>query len=195
MAMDATASGGVRMNAADNSFWLSTFEEHSSSVLAFLTSRVGRRDLAEDLLQETFVRVMRRGKKLTDTTRIRSYLFTTAIHLVFDQARRKRPSLFSEMSTGESAPFEEVVDGGAPSPEEVADLHWFEKRLDNVVQTLRPAHRAAFESAVLRQQPYAEVAREHGWTIEQVKTNVHRARKKVIAQLREHLRPETRMES
>ena len=31
--------------------------------------------------------------------------------------------------------------------------------------------------------PYSDVARERGWTVAQVKTNVHRARKQVMTAL------------
>jgi RNA polymerase sigma-70 factor (ECF subfamily) len=174
----------TQMALADNSFWFNTFEEHGTSILAFLTSRVGRRDVAEDLLQETFVRAMRRGDGLADVSRIRSYLFTTAHHLVLDRARRKRPALFSEVSRGDSAPFGEIEDVETPLPDAVTDLRLFEDRLRRIVDSLPPDHATAFRAVVLGQRPYAEVAAEQGWTLERVKTNVHRARKKVIARLR-----------
>ena len=175
------------MTVTDSAFWLDTYQEHSSSVLAFVTSRVGRRDVAEDLLQETFVRVMRRGKKLTDTSKIRGYLFTTAHHLMLDRVRKKKPTLFSEMS--QEGSFHDVPDPEAESPQAATDLRWFGERLNQVVEALRPAHRIAFRSAVLEERPYADIASEQGWSLEQVKTNVHRARKQVIAELRDLLRP------
>ena len=186
-AMKRRKRAGSSMTVSDNTFWLNTYEEHGSSVLAFLTSRVGRRDVAEDLLQETFVRVMRRGKKLTDTGKIRGYLFTTAHHLILDRLRKKKPTLFSEIS--EEGSFQDVPDPGAESPQTATDLRWFGERLNHVVEALRPAHRVAFRSAVLEERPYAEVAAAQGWSLEQVKTNVHRARKQVIAELRDLLCP------
>lgn len=66
------------MTRNDDDFWMNTFEEHGSSILAFLTSRLGQRDLAEDLRQETFIRAMRGGGRLSEGGNVRSYLFTTA---------------------------------------------------------------------------------------------------------------------
>jgi RNA polymerase sigma-70 factor (ECF subfamily) len=177
------------MTATDNTFWFDTFQEHSSSVLAFLTSRVGRRDLAEDLLQETFVRAMRKQAELPDSAKMRSYLFTTAYHLVIDQRRRKRPALFSEVSSGESDTIHDVADPEQASPETAVDVQRLGERLHDALRPLSNAHRTAFELAVLQQKPYAEIATEQGWTVEQVKVNVHRARKKVIGTLRDLLRP------
>jgi len=179
------------MTSSDNTFWFNTFQEHGSSVMAFLTSRVGRRDLAEDLLQETFVRAMRQKAEIPDTAKMRSYLFTTAYHLMIDQRRRKRPTLFSEASTADDSPLDDVADPEslAASPERSMDLARLGERLAEALRPLSEAHRTAFELAVLQQKPYAEIAAEQGWTVEQVKVNVHRARKRVIATLRDLLRP------
>ena len=91
------------MTPNDNDFWMNTFEEHGSSILAFLTSRLGQRDLAEDLLQETFIRAMRGGSQLSEGGNVRSYLFTTAYHLIINQSRKKKPALFSEVSNDDGS--------------------------------------------------------------------------------------------
>ena len=184
---------GQELEVSDSSFWMSTFEEHSSAVMAFLTSRTGRRDLAEDLLQETFVRAIRARPKLPDPSGVRSYLFTTAHRLMLSRYRRKRPVLFSEVSEEASRTLEQIVDEDAASPESATDLSRFAERLQGVLATLGEAHRSAFQLAVLEQKPYSEIAFEKGWTVGQVKTNVHRARKKVIGALRDALCP--RLES
>ena len=184
---------GQELDVTDSTFWMSTFEEHGSAVMAFLTSRTGRRDVAEDLLQETFVRAIRARPKLPDPSGVRSYLFTTAHRLMLSRHRRKRPSLFSEVSEAASHTLEQVVDENAASPESATELTRFTERLQEVLATLGQAHRSAFQLAILEQKPYSEIAFEKGWTLGQVKTNVHRARKKVIGALRDILGP--RLES
>jgi RNA polymerase sigma-70 factor (ECF subfamily) len=182
---------GPKMTVSDNTFWLTTFEEHGSSILAFLNSRLGRRDLAEDLLQETFVRAMRRGDKLQADGNIKSYLFTTAYHLIVNQSRRRKTTLFSEVSPEEAPRLERVVVDESKSPDNLADLTRFGALLDKELRLLKPDHRTAFEAAVLQQQPYADIARANGWSVEKVKTDVFRARKQVMQRLRAVLTPET----
>ncbi len=167
-----------------NSFWLMTFEEHGSAVLAFLTSRLGRRDLAEDLLQETFVRVMRREGEPPEAGKIRAYLFSTAHHLVIDRSRRKRPKLFSEIADDGSKALQELPDRDSGSPELEADRSRLAERLRLVLSHLPAAHRTAFESAVLQEKSYAEIAAEQDWSLAQVKINVFRARKTVMSKLK-----------
>jgi RNA polymerase sigma-70 factor (ECF subfamily) len=87
-----------------------------------------------------------------------------------------------------------MADDDAPSPESAADLSRFEDRLHGVLASLKPVYRAAFELAVLKQKAYSEIAHEQGWTLAQVKTNVHRARKQVIAALSDLLGPRPEMQ-
>ena len=176
-------------DVAQSAFWMETFEQHGSAVMAFLASRTGRRDVAEDLLQETFVRAMRAQPRATDAGGIRSYLFTTAHHLLVSRYRKRTPLLFSEIAEPASQSFEEISDPRASSPESVADLSRLEERLHEALAELSPDHRTAFEQAVLHERPYPEIARELGWTLGRVKSNVHRARKKIIAALGDVLGP------
>ncbi len=182
-----SAPTDLEMTAISDTFWQSTYRRHAPAVLAFLSSRTGRRDLAEDLLQETFVRVIRAQSRLEDIGRIRSYLFSTAHRLVLNQFRRQRPVLFSELPSEASIDRE---DHRAASPDEVADLSRAEERLRSVVDAMSPALKTAFVAAVFEQKPYAEIARENGWTVGQVRVNVCRARKKAVAELRDLLQLE-----
>ena len=66
------------------------YDEHAQPLLAFLAYRTGDRDLAEDLLADTFERVLtaRRGfdrRKASEKT----WLYTIALNLLRDHARRQ----------------------------------------------------------------------------------------------------------
>ena len=174
------------MSALDDTFWHSTYQRHGPAVFAFLSSRLGRRDVAEDLLQETFVRAIRSQDNLRDTGKVRSYLFSTANRLVLNRARGKKPVLFSEVTSWEDGAAE-PADAEGESPEESTDLSRAQRRLHQVAEAMSPALRLAFEGAVLEHKSYAEIAHEQGWTEGQVRVNVCRARKKVIAEMRDLL--------
>jgi RNA polymerase sigma-70 factor (ECF subfamily) len=177
------------MEVGESAFWMETFEEHGSAVLNFLTSRTGHRDVAEDLLQETFIRAIRARPVLPDPKGARSYLFTTAHRLLISRHRKKRPILFSETNEQDSLALESTADTTAPAPDSAADLSRFEERIQAVLSRLTPDCRTAFQEAVLHQKAYSDIAREQGWTLGQVKSDVHRARKKVIAALSDMLNP------
>jgi RNA polymerase sigma-70 factor (ECF subfamily) len=185
----------ARRLEADQSRWQQAYREHGPSILAFLTSRLGRREVAEEFLQETFVRAMRRGAAAPTGPSLRSYLFTTAHHLVLSDRRRARPQPIADLSEADLEAATRPRAVASPSPEAALDLARVRARLDAALDALSPDHRRAFRDAVLEQRPYAAIARTRGWTIEQVKINVHRARKSVVAQLRDLLRPAPAQES
>jgi RNA polymerase sigma factor (sigma-70 family) len=66
------------------------YAEHASPLLGFLVYRVGDRALAEDLLADTFERVLRnRGRFLRSRGSEKTWIYSIALNLVRDQARRR----------------------------------------------------------------------------------------------------------
>ncbi|MBW2465255.1 MAG: sigma-70 family RNA polymerase sigma factor, partial [Deltaproteobacteria bacterium] len=63
------------------------YDRYRPRVFAFLGRLSGDRVLAEDLLQETFVRLARRAPDLDAATRLRPWLFTVARNLFLDHRR------------------------------------------------------------------------------------------------------------
>lgn len=60
------------------------FREHHGALVRYLVRRLGDRDWAEEVAQETFLRALR----TPPTTNGRSWLFAVATNLVRDQARQ-----------------------------------------------------------------------------------------------------------
>lgn len=173
----------------DRGFWRAAYQSHAPAVLAFLQHRLGRREDAEDLLQETFVRAIRSGS--FDGDNLRAYLLRTAHNLWVN--RRRRPRLMVPMlgpmagpvAGEEEAPLVDVPAETA-SPEQEASWSAFREELQRVLAGLSEPHRRAFELGALEQHSYGEIARITGWSLPQVKVNLYRARKRIIEELREH---------
>ena len=178
------------------SFWQAAYEQHAPAVLAFLGRRLPSRDEAEDLLQETFVRAIRAGNAREE--QLRYYLLTTARHLLVNRLRRPRlvvpaDELAHRRTRGEGDVARDVnealdaVPDTAASPERNAAWSGFREGLDRAVAALSPDLRKAFQLAVIERHPYADVMRLTGWSLAQVKTNVFRARHRVLAALGDRL--------
>jgi len=66
------------------------YEEHAQPLLAFLTYRTGDRVLAEDLLADTFERVLRARWRFDPRKGSeKTWLYTIALNLLRDHARRR----------------------------------------------------------------------------------------------------------
>lgn len=72
--------------------FLDAYEAHADAIFRFCYFRIRHRTLAEDLVQETFIRTwkyLREGKTIDS---IRAFLYQTARNLIIDEVRRKKPN-------------------------------------------------------------------------------------------------------
>lgn len=63
------------------------FNDYKFQLLGYINHRINNPDDAEDLVQDTFVRLLECGKMLRDDT-VKSFIFTIANNLVVDYLRR-----------------------------------------------------------------------------------------------------------
>ena len=90
-------------------------EIYQHRLLRYLMSLTGNRAMAEDLFQETWVRVLERGQQYRSQWKFDVWLFSIARHLVIDEFRRKRGlSLDELMDPDAGSGFE--PSGHDPSP-------------------------------------------------------------------------------
>lgn len=96
----ATLAAGLRRRDPDLLDRL--IEQHQQRLYRYLLFLTGDRALAEDLFQETWIRVLERGHQYNASSKFESWLFAIARHLVIDVARRKRISSLEELGDPES---------------------------------------------------------------------------------------------
>ncbi len=92
----------VRVAERDCSAAEQLFDRYHEEIFAYLARRMGRVD-AEDLLQEVFVRALRRASTFRGESSARTWLFGIARFVLME--RRRRPALMSEVDhSDESMP-------------------------------------------------------------------------------------------
>ncbi len=168
--------------------WRSAYEEQRPALLGFLRRQLRDEAFAEDLLQETFVRAMRSGRTNEAPERLRSYLFTIAQNLVRDHWRldpRRRHLPLPEIGDAEGVL--EIEDARVESPEAGARRRALSRRLAAALEGLPERYRTAFRMAAIEQYSYREIGAATGWSLDQVRVNVHRARRRLIEELGEAL--------
>lgn len=91
-------------------------EQYQHRLLRYLLFLTGRRDIAEDLFQETWMRVLIRGAQYNGKARFDTWLFTIARNLVIDLSRKRTMSSLDEMSENneDDRPFEVAMSGPSP---------------------------------------------------------------------------------
>ena len=82
-------------------------EQHQHRLYRYLLFLTGNATLAQDLFQETWIRVLERGGQYNGKSKFESWLFAIARHLVIDASRRKKMASLEEMGDPQSeAPYD-----------------------------------------------------------------------------------------
>src|SRR6201998_4754746 len=97
-------------------------EQYQHRLLRYLIYLVGNRELAEDLFQETWIRVLERGYQYDGKREFSTWLYVVARNLSIDYLRKKSPlSLDGLMEDEDHAPLEPA--DTRPSAWEVVAQH------------------------------------------------------------------------
>lgn len=92
---------------------IDTYQHRLMRYLIFLT---GKREVAEDLFQETWMRVLLRGAQYNGKARFDTWMFTIARNLFIDLSRKRVMASLDEMHDGaeDDRPLEIAIDGPSP---------------------------------------------------------------------------------
>lgn len=154
------------------------YEAWNRRLFAFLLRLTRRRELAEELLEETWLRLVKGIATLRDDARLAPWLFAVARNL-FLSYRRAR--VLDEGSLGELDP----PDRATPSPLEVAATNELEERLERGLATLPPSYREALLLVGIHGFTPSEAARVSGLTPEAFRQRLSRGRALLGQRLRE----------
>lgn len=146
----------------------------------FLARLSRRRDVAEDLLEETWLRLVRHSRQLTPETSLGPWLFTVARNLYvsycrsrsFDSGQSQELLSLWPSQSAEPSPFEQVV------------LTEMERRLESALASLPPAYREVLLLVGVEGISPVEAAIICGVTPETLRQRLHRARTKLAEALR-----------
>lgn len=142
----------------------------------YLIRLTADRELAEDLLQEIWMRVMSRGSQFKGDSHIVTWLFAIARNLVFD-LRRKRSWLTHRdvaRETGDERWFELIPSREKNPFDYCADIE-HAHLVTEVLLTLKPSYRELVELRFHREMSLDEIARATGSSLSSVKTRLYRA--------------------
>jgi RNA polymerase sigma-70 factor (ECF subfamily) len=152
-------------------------EKYQHRLLRYLISLTGRRELAEDFFQETWVRVLERGGQYDSRYEFSTWLFTIARNLVFDHLRRTRPlsldSLADRDSPDAPASFD-IPASGQPSAFDAAVQREQNEQISAGMQHISSDYR---ETLVLRFQEgmsLEEIATVTGAPLGTIKSRIYR---------------------
>jgi len=114
--------------------FLAAFDEHSDALFRHCFVRVRDREVAKDIVQETFTKTwdyLAKGKKVDH---LRAFLYRVANNLIVDTSRRKRSSSLDHMMEEDGF---EIKDESIRDPGNIADARLAMKLLDTLDEIYR----------------------------------------------------------
>jgi RNA polymerase sigma-70 factor (ECF subfamily) len=157
-------------------------DRYQRPVFSLVYRMVRDRELAEDLAQETFIKVFNHLDKYNPAYKFSSWIFKIASNLAIDTLRRKQPATVSidgSRHAGTAAEIEATritVESHDENPEEALESKQLGQEIEAAISLLRPEYRTAILLRHVEGRPYEEIAEIMGIPLGTVKTYIHRAR-------------------
>ena len=156
----------------------------------YIRRMVGGASDAEDLFQETFLRVYTHLDGFRVTERFRPWVYKIATNICKDHLkyRRRHPQVSLDAAIGSEDGSETAFDRiEAPiaNPSELASATETAELLEAAIEKLSPKHRPVFLMARYEGMPYEEIARTLGIPVGTVKSRMNKAVQFLLSELQE----------
>ena len=154
-------------------------DQYYQPVRRFILASVRDESVADDLIQETFIRIQENLDSLRDPAKISSWIFRIAYHLCQDHFRTlKKSSSHEEIHDGlvnlQEIPIQKKLEQGEMS-----------RCVQDQLNLLPESQRSVIIFADVMDFSHQEIADILGLSVENAKVRLHRARKKFKAILEE----------
>jgi len=142
-------------------------------LVRYLVYITGRREHAEDLAQETWIRVLQRGSQYNGRQRFDPWLFAIARNLAIDDLRKKR-NVGATVSLPNDPDAVLLLSSSGPSPFEAAARSEDAMRLAGRLQILPPLYREALLLRFQEELSLAEMAQVLDAPVTTVTSRIYR---------------------
>jgi RNA polymerase sigma-70 factor (ECF subfamily) len=162
-------------------------------VFSVIYRMIRDREQAEDLAQETFIKVFNALDRYNPKYKFSSWIFKIAHNTTIDLLRRKEPETLS-LDGSPHARTEEQAEASSltavshdEDPEQYTSSQEVGSEIEEALDHLRPEYREALVLWHIEGRPYEEIAEIMDLPLGTVKTYIHRGRNELRGLL-EHLR-------
>jgi RNA polymerase sigma-70 factor (ECF subfamily) len=165
---------------------------HQRPVFNFIHRHVGIESVAEEMLQEVFLRIIKGAPSYRRTAKFTTWLYTIARNLCVDQSRRAKHrqtvSLDQPVARGETdgAKLGDMVANGGPSVDRQAVGRELQQRLEEAITGLSEEQREVFLMREYAGLPFKEIAEVTGCPENTVKSRMRYALERLREELEEY---------
>ncbi len=173
----------ARLRAGDTSAFDQVYDAWRPRIFAFLVRLARNRDLADDLLEEAWLRLVKNARRLAPDTRLGPWLFAVARNLYWSYCRSRR---LEEESTATLLGLWPVP-APRPSPFDETLAHELDTRIERALASMPASYREVLWLVAVEGFSPAEAARVCGITPEALRQRLARARGALAGLLEPHV--------
>ncbi len=169
----------ARLKSGEAAAFEAVYDAFRARIFSFLARLSRRRDVAEDLLEETFLRLVAHARDLSDDTSLAAWLFTVArnLHASWCRQRALHDDRLCELTPSWPAP------ARGETPFEAASRTETERRLETALARLSLHDREVILLVAMEGLSPSEAAAALGLAPEALRKRLQRARERLAAEL------------
>lgn len=168
-----------RFGAGDDDAFRELVDRHERALLRFFHRRCFDRALAEDCVQEVFLRLVRHRGSWRPDAKFTTYLYRIAENHWIDRYRSRQAapetSSLATVVTDDGGTLEQAIPATGHAPEEAAADRELAGKLSAAIGRLSEDQRQVFLMAETRGMKYAEIGEILGIPVGTVKSRMHAA--------------------
>lgn len=170
-----------RIQAGDTACFACLLDRYSSQIHSLIMKVVRSREDAEELTQDVFMKVFKHLSSFKGDSSFSTWIYRIAYNTAISETRRKKHEFLAiEEAQISNVSQEEVADAlGQTNNEEQIKL------LEAALERLPEEERFVILLFYMQEKSVEEVSQITGWTVSNVKTKLHRIRKKLFVLLKE----------
>lgn len=176
-----------RLQGGDRDAFEALVDRHQSSLLGFFIRHLRDPQLAEDLAQETLLRVYNQSWDYLPRGCFRGWMFRIARNLLIDSTRRRSHDALVRVVRGRSEDDDHLagIAGNVVSPEQRADQHEVARAVDEILPELPEEQRLTFLLYQFAELSLPEIADVMEANLPTTKSRLRLAREKLRERLKE----------
>lgn len=183
--MDTPAELIARARGGDEEAFRLIFERYTRPVIRFIFYMVNRRELAEELAQETFMRAYKSLGGVRDGAKLSTWIFGIAKNVARESLRAQgcEPRRSVELDDPAAARARD------PSPSPARELLGKERAaaVRGALMALDEEKRLVFTLKVYQQRSYEEICEITGFSLPKVRNDLYRARAEMRRRLKDYV--------
>jgi len=173
----------LRFQAGDQNAFRRLFDRHKGRVINYCYRYCGNAQIAEELAQETFLRVYKAASRYQPKARFKTWLYKIAVNVCLNELRKVEHRVPLESLD----PTPDDSDGGGGElaidrndhPDELVAQSERQHMVLQAIRQLKEDQRAALLLRVDEEFSYTQIGEQIGRSENHVKTLIHRGRKKL----------------